>query len=169
MAHEHVIGHASPDDEYRETPAGSTYEHTDASVRIIVKFLMWLAVSAVVIHVGLGFLYALLIERSMERGEPRYPMAAAVAEQLPPAPRLQQFPHNDLYEFRMDEERLLEHYGWMNKDAGIVHIPIEQARRLPLERRVLSSRPSDTGRPPTVPGLMPSDASAGRVMERRRQ
>ena len=85
------------DDEYLETPPGSTYEHTDANVWIIVKFMFWLAVSAVVIHVGLGLMYALLIERAMETGEQRYPLAAAQGERLPPTPRLQQFPQNEFY------------------------------------------------------------------------
>ena len=79
-----AIGHASPDDEYRETPPGSTYEHTDANVWIIVRFLFWLAISAVIIHVGLGLLYALLIERAEETGEPRYPLVATQGERLPP-------------------------------------------------------------------------------------
>ena len=160
--------HVSPDDEYLETPPGSTYEHTDASVGIIAKFLLWLAVSAVVIHVGLGFLYGLLIDYSMETGEQRYPLAAEQGERLPPAPRLQQFPHNDLYQFRVGEEAFLEGYGWMNKEAGIVHIPIEDAMRLVVERGLPSRAPAGSQELET-PGMMPSDASAGRVMERRRQ
>jgi hypothetical protein len=41
--------------------------------------------------------------------------------------------------------------------------------RLTLERGVFESRPADQAQPPETPGLMPSDASSGRVMERRRQ
>jgi hypothetical protein len=167
--HHDAIGPASPDHEYLETPPGSTYEHTDASVWIIVKFLFWLAVSAVIIHVGLGLLYALLIERAEETGEPRYPLAATQGERLPPAPRLQQFPHNDLYQFRQGEEAFLHGYGWMNKETGIVHIPIEDAMRLTVERELLPSRTPADRQPVETPGMMPSDASAGRLMERRRQ
>ena len=166
MEHHDVVGHASPDHEYQETPPGSTYEHTDANVWIIVKFMFWLAVSAVIIHVGLGLMYALLIEQAMETGEQRYPLAAAQGERLPPTPRLQQFPHNELYQFREGEESFLEGYGWMNKDAGVVHIPIEDAMRLAIERG-LPSRSAEGGLP--TPGLMPSDASSGRTLERRRQ
>ena len=169
MAHDDAMHHpASPDDEYRETPPGSTYEHTDASIGIIVRFLLWLAVSAVVIHVGLGFMYAALINRSMETGQQRYPLAATQEQRLPPAPRLQQFPANDIYEFRLGEEALLRGYGWMNREAGVVHIPIEEAMRLTVERGLLPHAPGRAEAPPT-PGLMPSDASAGRTMERRRQ
>lgn len=169
MVHEDTAGHASADDEYVETPRGSTYEHTDANVWIIVKFLIWLAVSAVVIHVGLGLMYALLIERSTVRGEQPYPLAAGQEERLPPAPRLQQFPRNELYQFRTDEESLLQRYGWMNKEAGLVHIPVEEAMQLVRERGLLSSRPQEAGQPAATPGLMPADASSGRTMERRRQ
>ena len=168
MEHQDVVGHASPDHEYQETPPGSTYEHTDAATGVIVKFLFWMAVSAVVIHFGLAGVYALLIDQAMETGERRYPLAAAQGERLPPTPRLQQFPQNDFYQFRQDEERLLQRYGWMNKNSGIVHIPIEDAMRLTVERGTLPSRAVDGGTPQT-PGLMPTDSSAGRVVERRRQ
>jgi hypothetical protein len=168
MDQHHAAGHASADDEYLETPPGSTYEHTDATIGIIVKFLFWLAVSAVAIHIGLGLMYALLIDRAMETGQPRYPLAAAQGERLPPAPRLQQEPRNEFRDFRRDEQGLLEGYGWINKGEGIVHIPIEEAMRLTIARGALSSRAADNGERET-PGLMPSDSSAGRVVERRRQ
>lgn len=168
MAHD-PSGHSSADDQYLETPPGAGYEHTDASVWLIVKFVMWLVVSAVVIHFGLGLFYALLIEQSMEVGEQPYPLAAAQEQRLPPMPRLQQFPRNELYEFRLGEESFLQSYGWMNKNAGIVHIPIADAMRLAVERGLLPSRTQDAAQPAAVPGLMPSDASAGRMVERRRQ
>ncbi len=164
----HDAAHVSPDSEYLETPPGSTYEHTDASVWIIVKFLFWLAASAVVIHIGLGLLYGLMIDRALDTGERQYPLAATQGERLPPAPRLQQFPQNELYQFRLGEEAFLSGYGWMNKEAGIVHIPINEAMRLTVERG-LPARTPVGGVQLETPGMMPSDGSAGRVMERRRQ
>jgi hypothetical protein len=56
----------------------------------------------------------------------------------------------------------------MNKEDGIVHIPIEDAMRLVVERGLPARAPAD-GQALEIPGMMPSDASAGRVMERRRQ
>ena len=169
MAHDHAAGHhASADDEYRETPAGSTYEHTDASVWPIVKFMAWLAASALIIHVGIGFLYELMVRQAMEVEQP-YPMARGQEDQLPPAPRLQQFPANEIYQFRLSEQSLLDHYGWMNRETGAVHIPIDQAMRLTLERGMLQSVTPAPAQPAAVPGLIPADSSAGRTMERRRQ
>ena len=166
---DHPAVHASADDEYLETPPGAEYEHTDANVWIIVKFLVWLVISAVVIHFGLGLMYGFMIEQAKEVGDRRYPLAAPADErQLPPAPRLQQFPHNELYEFRVGEEELLHRYGWMNKNAGITHLPVEDAMRA-LVQKGLPVRAQDAAVPVEAPGMMPSDSSSGRVMERRRQ
>jgi len=162
--HDDVVGHSSADGQYLETPAGAGYEHTDASVSIVVKFLIWLGVAAVVIHVGLALLFYLFAERRTERGEPRFPLAAHEEPRLPPEPRLQRFPREDILNFRLREEATLQRYGWVDQGAGSVHIPIQDAMRLVLERKMLPSRAQS---PAANPTLMPSDASAGRTLERR--
>jgi hypothetical protein len=158
------------DPEYGTTPPGSTYEHTDAHTWLIAKFMFWLAVTAVLAHVGLGFMYQMLIEQGERRdeGEIRYPLAASQQDRLPPAPRLQQSPQNERVDFQTQERQLLNSYGWENKEAGTVHIPISEAMRLTLERG-LPSRSQDSAQPAEVPGMLPADASSGRMLERRRQ
>ena len=52
-AHDHVL-HGTADDEYAFTPEGSSYEHTDANVWVIAKFGIWLAITAVIVHFGIG-------------------------------------------------------------------------------------------------------------------
>lgn len=47
----------------------------------------------------------------------------------PPGPRLQTNAPGDLWRFRADEERRLNTYYWVDKGAGLVHIPIEQAMK----------------------------------------
>jgi hypothetical protein len=164
--HDAAVHHASADDQYRETPPGAEYEHTDANVWMIVKFGIWLVVSAIVIHFGLGFMFSMLKEQAIKTQPNEYPLAASAEPRVPPAPRLQQFPRNDLYEFRTEQEQKLHSYGWVNKDAGTVHIPIEQAMQMVIQRG-LASRPQEPSA--ETPGLMPSDSSSGRVTERRRQ
>ena len=174
MAHGHSPGPSEPlhpitaaDEQYMFTPEGAGYEHTDANVWQIAKFGMWLVITAVVTHVGLGIMYKMLIERAKVTTEQPYPLASTTEPRLPPLPRLQQFPRNDYYEHYLTDQQKLHSYGWVNKDAGVVRIPIEDAMRLALERGLLQSSPQ-AGQPET-PGLMPSDSSSGRVMERRRQ
>ena len=165
--HHDIGSHSNADDQYLETPPGSSYEHTDASVGVLVKFAFWLIISAIIVHVGLGVMYALLIRQSAERVDTRqYPLAVNQQPRLPIGPRLQQSPANEIYDFRTKEEAELHGYGWVDKDAGTVHIPIEDAMRLMVERGLLS-REQDASQP-APSGLMPSDASSGRVMERRR-
>jgi len=167
-AYQHdAVADATPDDQYLETPPGAGYEHTDASVGPMVKFAIWLVISAVVVHVGLALMYALLIRESTESAAAqRFPLA--VAPRLPPAPTLQQFPRTEMYEFRVKEEAELHSYGWVDENAGTVHIPIQDAMRLVLERG-LPSRQQDESHAAEPVGMMPSDASSGRVLERRRQ
>src|ERR1700756_5270178 len=45
----------------------------------------------------------------------------------PPQPRLQTDPSEDLTKFLVDEDRRLNTYYWIDKQKGIVHIPIERA------------------------------------------
>jgi hypothetical protein len=45
----------------------------------------------------------------------------------PPPPRLQTDPSEDLAQFLADEDKRLNTYYWIDKEKGIVHIPIEQA------------------------------------------
>jgi hypothetical protein len=157
--------HGGPDDEYAYTPEGSSYEHTDANVWVIAKFGIWLAITAVIVHVGIWVLWGTLVRQAEVTREPQYPLATQ--PRLPPEPRLQQFPANEIDDFRRSEDSRLNGYGYVNKDAGVVHIPIAEAMRLTVERG-LPSRTEDANQSAN-PGEMASDASAGRVMERRRQ
>lgn len=166
--HHDIVNRHSPDDQYLETPPGASYEHTDASVGVLVRFGFWLIVSAVLVHVGLALMYLLLIRQSAERQDTKqYPLAVNEPPKLPPPPALQRSGSSDLYDFRTKEDAELHSYGWVDKNAGTVHIPIDDAMRMMLERG-LPSREVDASKA-APEGMMPSDASSGRVLERRRQ
>ena len=86
--------HGTPDDEYAFTPDDSTYEHTDANVWVIAKFGIWLALTAVIVHVGIWVMWGMLKSQAQVTREPQYPLATE--PRLPPEPRLQQFPANEI-------------------------------------------------------------------------
>jgi hypothetical protein len=163
-AHRDTAAHRSADDQYLETPSGAGYEHTDAAVFIIVKFILWLLVAAVVIHIGLALLFNAFAARRVERAEPRFPLAVREEPLVPPEPRLQRFPREDIANLRTQEEEVLQQYGWVDKGAGTVRIPIQDAMRLILDRKSLPSRSAATA---PAPGIMPADSSAGRTLEKR--
>ncbi len=175
MEHQHApvpttappgLSHDSAEYEYAFTPPGAGYEHTDANVWILTKFALWLVISAVVIHAGLWLAFALFVEQRTAKTEAEFPLAIEASDQprLPAEPRLQRSPANEIYDFRRQEDAVVNGYGWIDKDAGTVRIPIEQAMRLMLERGL----PARTDASET-PGMMPQDSSGGRTMERRRQ
>lgn len=54
----------------------------------------------------------------------------------PPAPRLQTNPSQDLVNFRAQEDRKLNTYYWIDRQQGIVHLPIEQAMQKLAEQGI---------------------------------
>jgi len=58
---------------------------------------------------------------------PANPLAERYAPREAPAPRLQTNPRRDLLEMRAEEDAQLRSYGWVDRDAGRIHIPIDRA------------------------------------------
>jgi hypothetical protein len=110
------------------------HEESDVNVRAILGFGIALVVAAVIIHVCLWWLQG-LYQRQTERAQMQvYPLAAGRQEQLPPMPRLQEHPQQDMRELREKQQALLNGYSWVNRDAGVARIPIEEAMRIVVER-----------------------------------
>ena len=72
---------------------------------------------------------------------PVYPLAVGQDDRLPPEPRLQANPKQDLRDLRESEDALLKSYGWVDKNNGVVRIPIDEAMKLVLQRG-LPARPA---------------------------
>ena len=53
---------------------------------------------------------------------------------MPPEPRLQTNPRADLRDLRAHEDLVLGTYGWVDKPAGVVRIPIDEAMKITLQR-----------------------------------
>ena len=109
-------------------------ETSDVAIGGIVRFAVGLVVTGVVISVLVWFLYSYL-RRDVRPAVPaEFPLAATSLRRLPPEPRLQTEPREDLKNLREREDLALTTYGWVDKNAGIVRIPIDQAKKLVLER-----------------------------------
>jgi hypothetical protein len=110
------------------------HEDSDVNVRAILGFGAALTVVAIVLHVFLWWLQG-VYHRQTERQQMRqYPMAVDRQNALPPMPRLQPNPQQEMRDLRARQETLLKGYGWVNKEAGIARIPIEDAMRMVVER-----------------------------------
>jgi hypothetical protein len=65
---------------------------------------------------------------------PANPLAETNRQQFPPTPRIEEHPSIELRDLHASEDRTLSTYGWTDKRAGIVRIPIDRAMELVLER-----------------------------------
>ena len=110
------------------------HETTDVDIRGIVAFAAALFVAAVVIHFFVWLLFAYFSAREAARVAPEYPLAAGQETRLPPEPRLQTNPRQDLADLRAQEDAVLNSYGWVDKNAGVVRIPISEAMKLVVQR-----------------------------------
>ena len=69
----------------------------------------------------------LLRHYEREAAEREAPVAPLPDVRTTPEPRLLPDPRRALLELRAEEDALLHGYGWVNREAGIVRIPIERA------------------------------------------
>lgn len=118
------------------------HEHKDVNVRALLKFGLAFIVAGIVIHVLLWYVFGYF--RGREAGDAPPPsVAVEVDEQrLPPEPRLQTAPVQDLAEVRAAEDDILEGYGWVDREAGTVRIPIERAMDLVVKEGLPARAPA---------------------------
>ena len=110
------------------------HEGSDVNVRAILGFGAGLLVAAVLIHFMVWLLFLYFSGRETTRDAADYPLATGQATRVPPEPRLQTTPREDLRALRAREEEILSSYGWVDKTTGVVRIPIDEAMKLTLQR-----------------------------------
>ena len=110
------------------------HEESDVNVRAILGWGLGLAVVALIVHVFLWWLIG-LYEGQVQRAETRtYPLAVGQQDVLPPEPRLQITPQQDMRALHEAQRGRLQGHEWINRDAGVARIPIEDAMRIVVER-----------------------------------
>ncbi len=112
------------------------YERRDLSWRAVFGFLAVLACSALIIHLVIWSAFQELGKAEFVPHQTTNPIETSNEELQEiggdpalsfPMPRLQPNPVADLNKFRAREEQELNSYGWVDPQAGKVHIPIERA------------------------------------------
>jgi hypothetical protein len=126
------------DTHYPNTDATSNptvrHETSDINLRGVLAFAVGLAVTAIVVHFAVWVLFVYFNGREGVKVTPQYPLAVGQGDRTPPEPRLQTNPRQALRDLRAAEDKTLNGYGWVDRNNGIVHIPIDQAMKLTLER-----------------------------------
>jgi hypothetical protein len=139
-------------------PAGQGHgvaaEPDYVSARLVVGFGVLFAVIAAV---SAALMAALFwgYDRKAERRDEVVEAAAGLELRepgLPPLPRLQVYPVRHWKDFQAAERERLDSYGWMDRSSGAVHVPIDRAIELIVERGV--------GPLPAAPMAVPGAAPA---------
>jgi hypothetical protein len=108
------------------------HEESDISIQGVFYFVAGLFATSVVVFLLMWLLFGVFDRREAAR-EPDFPLAAG-RTRVPPVPRLQVTPREDFIKLRESQEQVLGNYRWIDREAGRVRIPIEEAIRLTLER-----------------------------------
>jgi hypothetical protein len=122
------------------------HEKSDVDVKALLWFVVIFVVFAAVTHVSLWILFKFYVR--LERRQAAAPLTAMTRPadmNVPAEPRLQPFPSKmpdgnvlppnamtpvpDMMRMREEQDRALNSYGWVDPQKGVVHIPIEEAKK----------------------------------------
>jgi hypothetical protein len=115
-----------PQGEVRPHPDGEIMHEADLSqVRGIPGFTLALIVLALVIHFVLALVMQRFSKEESKLRDQRPPLFALTVDV--PAPHLQRNPAADMSRLKTQSLDRLNSYGWVNREAGIAHIPVDRA------------------------------------------
>jgi len=114
---------------YERAPgAGHTepqHEVRDVRLRPLIISGLGLVILAGTALLAMVWLFDYLAGRRVPEAD--YPALRLEGERPPPEPRLQVSPQRDIGVMRAEEEAILQSYGWVDRQASIVRIPITRA------------------------------------------
>jgi hypothetical protein len=127
------------------------HEDSDVNVRALMWAVVIFIVFAIVTHLLLYLqFHAFAKHFRKDTSQPLTMMARPSDASVPPTPRLQPFPHKmqtgevpspntntpltDMADMRAAEEEALTKPAWVDKQKGVVRLPIETAKQLVVQR-----------------------------------
>jgi len=148
------------------------HESSDVPVRPLFVFIVIFIVFGAVSHLALWFMYKAFVKAEQKRQDPQATAVARPADADVPKnqPLLQPFPQgdsvpqqttpvSDMVDMRRAEEQALTTYAWVDKQQGIVRMPIARAKELTAQR--LAAQPPAANVPGMgVPAVVPDTGVA---------
>lgn len=140
-----------------DNPAVS-HEISDVRIKPIAWFIFWLLLATGIVAVLMALLFNWFEHRELKAEGKPSPLAGERNE-IPRAPLLQLAPKNveqlkenrpdirnddpiaEMNKLRAEEDRKLTNFMWIDEQKGVVSIPIEDAKRIILQKGLLQSRP----------------------------
>ena len=131
-----------------ETSSTPSHERSDISARGAAWFAL-----ALVLGVALTAIVIWWMQMRLDHSEPVWPHQPTAADPRfqSPAPVLQVASSEDLVTWQAAEDEALQSYGWMDRKAGVIRIPVERAREIILQRGL-----PKTGTTMPLPGPSPA-------------
>lgn len=130
------------------------HEATDVKAGGLVFSLAMLVISVVVIHLVIYKVYRHLIASrtvlsvpvTVQRSEKRVRFETRTTDPpLQGTPFYPNYGHLEVSALHRQEDRVLNSYGWVDRERNIVHIPIRQAmQRLVAQDDVSQQKPADS-------------------------
>src|SRR5688500_13183787 len=131
-----------------DAPAG--HETSDVELRPLIQIALVLVGVAVLAHVALWLAMQSFEKDQRAEDAPRSPVADARA--VPPEPRLQPtiqhhptLPYEDAKAMAEVNKRILNNYGWVDRERGVVHIPIQTAMQRLIQQSQETAQPTTQG------------------------
>lgn len=144
----------------KAAPQGG-YEKTDASPRGLLYFALIMA--AILAATSLSLIWLFKYFQKAESPASYIAAPFAGAQPLPPPPRIQADPGAEMQSYWQSQQNLLNTYGWIDRQNGIVRMPIDRAMALLLERGLptRSASAPENGAPPPK-GNRPANSAESR-------
>ena len=149
------------------------YERSDIGVAGVLYFLLGLLVAGLFTFFLADGIYSYLDKRSEAEQAPVNPLVTNAPENtrlIPkdypqtefPNPRLETDERGQLNSIRLREEETLASYGYIDKNAGTIRIPIDRAMDLIAQRGLPVRAQSATGEAPAQPKPAPENKKAAK-------
>lgn len=131
------------------------YERRDANIPMVVGGGI---LTAVILFGAIAAMYWFFAAEYNQ--QPKSDSPFADQRTLPPAPRLQATPYEDMKQYSERAAAELSSYGWVDKQQGVVRIPIGRAMEMVIERGIPGRQPGDSSPPPLKPAAASQQAPA---------
>jgi hypothetical protein len=116
------------------TTTAHVHEDSDVSIKSLGIFLAGLAITMVVTGAIVVWLFNVFLKEAENADVSPSPLAEPGEPAPPPGPLLQVAERLDLRVHRESQEKLIHETGWIDRDRGVVRIPIDRAIELTAER-----------------------------------
>ena len=141
MAHKHEADSGQSE--------SSAYETRDIKLRPLLVFAAGLVIVGIVTYLVIFVLFRLFSGQASREdaqvapSSVSRPAPAPGEERLPPEPRIQANPAADMKTLRQQEDAILTTYGWVDRSAGVVRVPIDVAMKQVLEEGLPVRQPDN--------------------------